>query len=133
MSELQIGDRVQTGKHINVKKIDDSTNRLMYLSVTMYEIQVQDFLFHYKYTRLNDEKIEKLPTHDRVYFSDLSHFASVSSSGTVKYSAVKAFLKKQPKMVAEYKSIATVNETLTLSGNHLVYARKVVDDQCNPM
>ena len=63
----------------------------------------------------------------------MSHLIPVSSSGTVKYSVIKAFLKNQPKRVTEYKLIATLNETLTLSGNHLIYARKSVDDQYNPM
>ena len=63
----------------------------------------------------------------------MSHLIAVSSTGTVKYSAITVFLKNQPKRVTEYKSIATLNETLTLSGNHLIYARKSVDDQYNPM
>ena len=44
--------------------------------------------------------------------SDFSHLIAVSSSGTVKYSAVKAFLKKKPNMVAEYKSIVTLKLSL---------------------
>ena len=55
----------------------------------------------------------------------------VSSTGT--YSEVKAFLQRQPNILYQYKSIATMKETIILSGNHLIYARKNLDDQFNPM
>ena len=35
--------------------------------------------------------------------------------------------------MTQYKSIATVNETLILTGNHLIYARENFDDKFNPM
>ena len=57
----------------------------------------------------------------------------VSSSGVITYSKVTAFLKKQPRVIRQYKSIATVNETLTLSGNHLIFARKTTADVFNTM
>ena len=57
----------------------------------------------------------------------------VSSSGTDTYSEIRAFLKKQPNMVMQFKSIATLNESLTLTGNHLLYAQKTINDQFNPM
>ena len=60
-------------------------------------------------------------------------FITVSANGRVMYSTIEAFLEKQPNMVTEYRSIATVNETLILTGNHLVYARRSADDQFNPM
>ena len=60
-------------------------------------------------------------------------FDIVSSAGIVTYSEVTSFLKKQPNIMTEYKSITTLNGTITLTGNHLVYARKVFADQFNPM
>ena len=60
-------------------------------------------------------------------------YSVVSSTGTVTYSEVTAFLKKQPNKMTQCKSIVTVNGTLTLTGNHLVYARKSFADQFNPM
>ena len=57
----------------------------------------------------------------------------VSSSGIVTYSEVKTFLKKQPDMILEYKSITIWNETLTLTGNHLLYARENSVDKFHPM
>ena len=57
----------------------------------------------------------------------------VSVSGNIKYSEVKAFQDKKPNMLTQYKSITVGNETLILTGNHLVYARKNIADQFNPM
>ena len=54
----------------------------------------------------------------------LFYFHIVASNGTVIYSEVKAFLKKETNVITQYKSVATMNKTLTLSGDHLVYARK---------
>ena len=48
------------------------------------------------------------------------------SSGEVTFSEVKAFLKKQPHVTTTYKSITTsTNQTITLSPNHMIYARKL--------
>ena len=50
---------------------------------------------------------------------------SVSSGGRLTYGKVKAFQKKQYSMTSVYKSISTSsNNTITLSENHLIYARK---------
>ena len=57
----------------------------------------------------------------------------VSSSGSVIYSEVRSFLKKKQKIITGYMSIVTGNETLTLTGNHLVYASKRSDDQYKSM
>ena len=51
-------------------------------------------------------------------------FYEVSQSDVVIYSEVTAFLKKQPNIMTQYKSIHTGNSTLTLTENHLVYGRK---------
>ena len=57
----------------------------------------------------------------------------VSSTGTIFYSEVRAFLEKQPHIVNQYKSIATANAELTVTGSHLVYARKNFEDQFKPL
>ena len=49
------------------------------------------------------------------------------------YSEVKAFLKKEQNVITQYKSIVTMNKTLTLSADHLVYARKRLVDKFYPM
>ena len=41
----------------------------------------------------------------------------MSSTGIVTYSKVRAFLKKQSNIMAQYKSIVTMNEILTVTGN----------------
>ena len=60
-------------------------------------------------------------------------FHTVSSGGILTYSQVTMFLK-QPNQILKYQSITTVgNETLSLTGNHLVYARKCNSDQFIPV
>ena len=59
--------------------------------------------------------------------------AIVSSSGIVTYSEVKTFLKKKPDMVLGFKSISFWNETLTLTGNYLLYAKENSVDKFHPM
>ena len=66
---------------------------------------------------------------ENVYFV----FDIVLLSGSVTYSEVRTFLKKQPDVMTQCKLIATANETLILTGNHLVYARENFDDHFNPM
>ena len=64
----------------------------------------------------------------------LLFFDTVSPTGEVTYSEVIAFLKKQPNMITQYKSITTIcNKTLALTGNHLVYARKGFASQFDMM
>ena len=58
----------------------------------------------------------------------------VLSSGAVTYSEVRAFLEKDFTVITKYKSLTTIwNETLTLTGNHLIYGRKNCTDKFNPM
>ena len=58
----------------------------------------------------------------------------VLSSGAVIYSEVRAFLEKDFTVITKYKSLTTIwNETLTLTGNHLIYGRKNCTDKFNPM
>ena len=52
----------------------------------------------------------------------------------MKYTEVRTFLEKKHNAVMEYLSITTVcNKTLTISPNHLPYARKGGSDEFNPM
>ena len=52
-------------------------------------------------------------------------FILVSSDGTVKYSAVTMFFHKKPAVTTVYKSITTsVNSTINLTPEHLIYARQ---------
>ena len=60
-------------------------------------------------------------------------FYTVSSTGTVTYSEVRAFLEKESDIMMKCKSISTVNETLILTGNHLVFAREKFASKFNPM
>ena len=53
----------------------------------------------------------------------LFSFDTVTSTGSVTYSEIRAFLKKQPNMINHYKTITTADETVTLTLNHLIYAR----------
>ena len=59
-------------------------------------------------------------------------FLLVSVSGTVTYSEVRTYLKKQPDVIIKYKSISFWNKTVLLTGNHLVYARGC-NDKFNPV
>ena len=61
------------------------------------------------------------------------YFGTVSSSGVLMYSKVRSFLKKQPNIMTQYKSIKTVNTTVMLSGNHLIYAKEHFAKQFDPM
>ena len=61
-------------------------------------------------------------------------FNIVSTNGTITYSEVRTFLEKQTDVIVEFKSITTyLDQTLTLTGNHLVYARKASNAKFNPV
>ena len=50
------------------------------------------------------------------------------------YSEGKTFMKKDANMILEYKSITTMtNESLLLTEDHLVYARKCDSEEFNPV
>ena len=66
-----------------------------------------------------------------LYFLLLFH--TVSSTGAIIYSEIRAFLEKQPNKMTYFKSIATVNETFFMTGNHLIFARETFAAQFNPM
>ena len=63
----------------------------------------------------------------------LFNYDTVSSNGTITHIKITAFLKKQPNLITNYKSIETGNKTLILTGNHLIFARKGFADFFNPM
>ena len=60
-------------------------------------------------------------------------FHTVSSNGALVYNEVNGFLENQPNMIIQCKSISTEHESLTLTRNHLVYARKTSVGQFNPV
>ena len=49
----------------------------------------------------------------------------VLSDGTLAYSEIRTFVKKEPDVISMYKQITTSsNVTISLSADHLIYARK---------
>ena len=62
------------------------------------------------------------------------YMSPVSASGYVAYSQVRSFMKKKHMTTNMYKSFTSWNNnTFTLSGNHLIYARKSYWDTFMPM
>ena len=56
----------------------------------------------------------------------------VSPKGEIMYSEVKTFLKKQSTLTGMYMSITTsLNTTVRLTSNHLIYSRKNCDEKFN--
>ena len=61
-------------------------------------------------------------------------FRLVSSDGRITYSEIQTFMEKEHVMSIKYKSMATsLNKTISLTGSHLIYARKNVMDKFFPM
>ena len=57
-----------------------------------------------------------------------------ATDGSVTYSEIRTFMEKQPTVITTYKTITTSsNNTIRLSGNHLIYARKFPTEQFYPM
>ena len=54
----------------------------------------------------------------------LLYFGTASSTGVITYSKVRSFLKNQQNTITQYQAIETVNKTVMLTGNHLIFARK---------
>ena len=58
----------------------------------------------------------------------------VSSEGKIVYSQIRTFMEKQPTAATTYKSIKTsLNHTISLTGNHLLYARLSGAEKFNTM
>ena len=54
--------------------------------------------------------------------------------GKTKFSEIKAFLAKEQTAVTMYKQMTTSsNQTISLTGNHLIYVRKRFTDQFLPL
>ena len=53
--------------------------------------------------------------------------------GLLKYSDVRTFIKKQPTIMAMYKSISTSLKDIRISGNHLIFARKNTNGNFHPV
>ena len=61
-------------------------------------------------------------------------FNLVSPKGTLMYSEVTTFMKKQSTVVTMYKSIRTsMNKTISLSADHLIYVRSFGSNKFTPM
>ena len=61
-------------------------------------------------------------------------FNLVLQGGRIIYSEVRAFLMKESSVINMHKSITTsMNSTITLTGNHLIYAKNGNADQFYPM
>ena len=61
-------------------------------------------------------------------------YPPVSSEGRLQHSEVRTFLRKEESVIALYRSITTSgNNTISLSGNHLIHARKISNDKFTPM
>ena len=69
----------------------------------------------------------------KIFYSMYVLSDAVSSTGQPTHTEVKAFLQKEPNIIIKCKLISTQNETLTLTENHLIYARKHFADQFIPM
>ena len=64
----------------------------------------------------------------------LYSYSTVSSNGSVTPSEITVFLKKQHTVTTMYRSITTTwNTTITLSGNHLIFARRNLTHKFSPM
>ena len=101
MSELRIGDEVQTGAGTKVIN---------------YYIQLESVL------------------QTNIIAFTIFDLTSVSPTGKNKHSEVVAFLEKLPNVINQFLSITTFdNETLILTGNHQLYAKKRFDDQFHPV
>ena len=58
----------------------------------------------------------------------------VASDGMVKYSTITTFLDKRPFEITNYVSIMTSgNQSISLTGDHPIYARKCATDKFNLM
>ena len=54
--------------------------------------------------------------------------------GKISYSEVRTFLMKESSVINMFKSITTsMNSTVTLTGNHLIYAKNGKANQFYPM
>ena len=64
---------------------------------------------------------------------DFSFIFLVSPGGSLTYSKVTAFVKKDHVMANMYKSITTSKNNISLTRGHLIYARKNSNGKFSPM
>ena len=57
----------------------------------------------------------------------------MTADGSVVYSEVRLFLQRKSKVISTFLSITTLNKTITLSDEHLIYSRKVDSPKFNPV
>ena len=120
MSELQIGDKVQTGKFIKKSVLYIVAMSTMLMKRFFGLICLIFVLIFYSLKFISN-------------ISFIFH-KKVSSNGIVTYNEVVAFLERHSKVITQYRSITTSsNDTLIATGNHLVYAKKHDTTQFNPM
>ena len=56
------------------------------------------------------------------------------SNSEMEYGELRTFLKRQSDVIMKYKSITTsMNQTLSLSANHLIYARQNCHERFTPV
>ena len=141
MSELQKGDKVQTGNRIDNLVFftfffnDQLKDAFCFvIKCSLYNIVVH-LLSYFTNTFLNNIlRFAKSYVFLWLFWCYKIIYFKVSSDGSVKYSDVRTFMRKDHNVITKYLSITTYcNKTLTLSPNHLVYARKVSSDEFNPM
>ena len=67
-------------------------------------------------------------------FCNISLCYLVTSDGRISHTEVTTFLRKQPTVINKYLSITTTaNRTISLTGNHLIYARNSLSHKFNPV
>ena len=123
MSELKIGDQIQTGSNIEE----------YHFILTFLNSKIQEMNYSHIFQR---NFLIICLFFVIVIFCGCDFVISykVSASGKVIHSKVVAFFKKLPNMITQYKSITTFgNESLIVSGDHLVYAKVSLADQFKPM
>ena len=62
-----------------------------------------------------------------------SIFVTVLSNGSLTHSEVRTFLHKDGNKIVTYKIIKTLDGSLALSKNHLVFSRRTYNDTFKPM
>ena len=123
ISELQIGDQVQTG-------IGTELFRFVHYITLLFILETQ--------TQTSDCKLKITAQLFALTLCMKSlkvfDFSLVSSTSGVKHSEVVAFLEMLPTMIIQFLCITTFdNKSLTLTGNHQLYAKQGFDDQFHPM
>ena len=100
MSELQIGDNIQIG-----------------ISFKTSLLQRNNTYQWYNFQCLSSSGTKFSILYSNIYLA--------TSDGSLTYSEVISFVEKQHALTTMFKSITTsFNNTVTLTGNHLIYARR---------